>query len=288
MNDFDNYRESRWEERKRRREERRQKRRAEWKAHFRCDGPYMNDGRQMRGSGVWTGVFILLIGVAALIKATVTDLPSWFFSWQTFLIALGVFIGIKHGFRGASWFVFMLVGGAFLIPEIYPEITIRRYIWPVVLIVIGLFIMLRHRVRFTGPGNEKKSGSTPGTENATVNEESGDSTEDFINTSSIFGGTSKNILSKNFKGGSVVNVFGGTELFLGQADINGTAVIDTTTIFGGLTLVIPSNWTVKSQATVIFGGLEDKRSITPVTDGTEKILIIKGTVMFGGIDIKNY
>ncbi len=52
-----------------------------------------------RHGHIWTGVFILLIGVAALVKATVTDLPDWLFSWQTFLIALGVFIGIKHGFQ---------------------------------------------------------------------------------------------------------------------------------------------------------------------------------------------
>lgn len=283
MADFENFR----EQRKKWREERR-KRREEWRAHFRCDGPNMYDGRHMRSSGVWTGVFILLIGVAALIKATVTDLPTWFFSWQTFLIALGVFIGIKHSFRGASWFVLMLVGGAFLIPEINPDLSIRRYIWPVALIVIGFFIMLRHRPRFTGPGNEKKSGASPGAEEATVVDETTDSKEDFINATSVFGGTKKNILSKNFKGGNVVNIFGGTEIYLGQADINGTAIIDTTTIFGGLKLVIPSNWTVKSQAAVIFGGIEDKRAITPVTDGNEKVLLIKGTVMFGGIDIKSY
>ena len=39
-------------------------------------------------SNVWTGVFILLIGVAALIRVTVPDLPHWLFSWKTFLIAL--------------------------------------------------------------------------------------------------------------------------------------------------------------------------------------------------------
>ena len=44
-------------------------------------------------SHVWTGVFILLIGVAALIKVSVPDLPQWLFSWKTFLIALGLFWG---------------------------------------------------------------------------------------------------------------------------------------------------------------------------------------------------
>ena len=68
-------------------------------------------------SHIWTGVFILLIGVAALVKASVTDLPDWVFSWQMFLIVLGFFIGLKHRFRGGAWFILMLVGGAFFIPK---------------------------------------------------------------------------------------------------------------------------------------------------------------------------
>ena len=271
--------------REQRREERR-KMREEWKAKFR-DGNYMTGGTPIRSSGVWTGVFILLIGVAALIKATVTDLPYWVFSWQTFLIALGFFIGIKHGFRGGSWFILMLVGGAFLIPEIYPEITIRRYIWPVVLIIVGAYIIIR-RSRFLNEDTEKKNGNKGGIEDAKVIDEPAGSTDDYINATSVFGGTKKNILSKNFKGGNITNIFGGTEIYLGQADINGTAVIETTTIFGGTKLIIPSNWTVRSQAAVIFGGIEDKRSVTATPDGTEKVLLIKGTVMFGGVDIKSY
>jgi predicted membrane protein len=119
-------------------------------------------------------------------------------------------------------------------------------------------------------------------------DETTDSKEDYINSTSIFGGTKKNILSKNFKGGNITNVFGGTEIHLGQADIQGTAVIETTTIFGGTKLIIPSNWTVKSQAAVIFGGVEDKRAVVPTPDASEKILVLKGTVMFGGIDIRSY
>jgi hypothetical protein len=99
------------------------------------------------GGSIWTGVFIILIGIAALIKATVTDLPTWVFSWQMFLIVLGFFIGIRHGFRGPAWLILMLVGGAFLVTEINPDITIRRYIWPMALIVTGIFLVLRPRHR---------------------------------------------------------------------------------------------------------------------------------------------
>ena len=114
------------------------------------------------------------------------------------------------------------------------------------------------------------------------------SQDDYIDTTSIFGGTKKNILTKDFKGGDVVNVFGGTELNLTQADINGTAILELTTIFGGTKLIVPSNWSVKSEAVTIFGGIEDKRQLPPSLDQPEKILLLKGTVIFGGIDIKSF
>lgn len=85
------------------------------------------EGRSRHGH-IWTGAFIILIGVAALIKATVTDLPDWIFSWQSFLILLGFFIGLKHGFKGGAWIILMIIGGAFLVRDIYPDLAIRRYI----------------------------------------------------------------------------------------------------------------------------------------------------------------
>ena len=274
------------EERRDWREERR-KRKEEWRARFR-DGNYMMGGSPNRSSGVWTGVFILLIGVAALLKASMPEFPDWVFTWPMLLIALGFFSGIKHGFRGAFWLILMLVGGAFLAGHINPDLEMRRYIWPIVFIIIGLFLIVAPRRRFVRCGYEKKKNDPQGVEEAKIVDETPETNDDFINATSIFGGTKKNILSKNFKGGNIVNIFGGTEIYLGQADINGTAIIETTTIFGGTKLIIPSNWTVKSQAAVVFGSIEDKRSVTPTTDGTEKILLLKGTVMFGGVDIKNY
>ncbi|MBK7650840.1 MAG: hypothetical protein IPJ20_08920 [Flammeovirgaceae bacterium] len=47
---------------------------------------------------------------------------------------------------------------------------------------------------------------------------------------------------------------------LSQADINGSVIIDVTQIFGGVKLVIPSNWELKSDLTAILGGVDDKRN----------------------------
>ena len=181
----------------------------------------------------------------------------------------------------------MLVGGVFLFDHLNPDISMRRYIWPLALIVVGLFFIVRPRRRnWRDHGSEKKNTGTQ-ENNPLLNEETR-SDEDFVDSTSIFGGAKKNIFSKNFKGGDLVNIFGGTDLDLTQADFTGTAVIELTTIFGGTKLIIPSNWSIKSDAVIIFGGIEDKRKMQTITENPEKTLVLKGTVIFGGIEIKSY
>lgn len=269
-------REQRREERKRRREER-------WKE---LCGP----GHQgqfgivhSRHTGIWTGVFILLIGIVALLRSTVEGFPDWVFSWQMLLVAFGLFIGIRHNFRGGAWLVLLLVGGIFLARDLYPGFSFGR-IWPVVLIVLGLFIIMRPRRGWKWNPNKK----TEGASDSVFTEDIDYTKEDFVDSTSIFGGAKKIIISKNFRGGSLVNIFGGTELDLSQADFSGTAVIELETIFGGTKLLIPSNWSVKSEAVTIFGGIEDKRRMQAGTEAPDKTLLIRGTVIFGGIDIKSF
>ena len=246
------------------------------------------DKRSSHGH-VWTGVFILLIGIAALLKATVTDLPDWVFSWQMLLIALGFFIGFKHGFKGFAWLILIIVGSAFLLRDVYPELAIRRYIWPAALIALGAFLILRPRRKnwLHGSGQEKKY-SAANDSTTILDEEETWSQEDFVDSTSIFGGSKKNILSKEFKGGDIVNIFGGSELNFSQADIKGMAELEITTIFGGTKLIIPANWEVKSEVVAIFGGLEDKRALQPVNESPDRLLVLKGTVVFGGIEIKSF
>lgn len=276
MTEMQDSREERRAERRRRREER-------WRD--RCGPGHQGGFGIVHSNGSkWTGVFILVIGVAALLKATLTDFPDWLFSWQMLLIAFGLFIGLRHNFRGPGWLVLVLIGGIFLLNEIYPEITFRRYMWPLAIIVVGLFIILRPRRGWKFDSNKK----TEGAGDSFFSEDIDYSKDDFVDSTSIFGGAKKIVISKNFKGGDLVNIFGGTELDLSQADFTGIAVIELTTIFGGTKLLVPSNWSVKSEAVTIFGGIEDKRKMQPVTEAPEKILVIRGTVIFGGIDIKSF
>ncbi len=260
--------------------ERFENRKKRWEARMESRG---------RHGHIWTGLFIILIGVAALVKASFTNLPDWIFSWQVFLIILGFFLGLKHSFKGSAWLILILIGSGFLIRDFYPDLSIRRYIWPSVLVLIGGIILLRPRHRNFGSNDfEKKSFNSSGVEDATIIDEAYNTKEDFLNSTCILSGCKKIIISKNFKGGDVVSIFGGTELDLSQADMSKPAVIEITTIFGGTKLIIPSNWDIKTDVVNILGGIEDKRRMQTVTGQPEKTLILKGTVLFGGIEIKSY
>ena len=261
-----------WQEKQARREERRARREERMQR--------WNSGNDRNGR-LWTGVFLLIIGGVALLKSFAFDIPDWLFSWQMLLIALGLFIGLRHNFHGGAWFILILIGGAFLANDYFLKGDLHKHIWPVIIIVLGAFFIFR-------PGRSMHEQRKKWEEQLKLQGEGAPSKEDFIDATSIFGSTKKNILSKHFVGGDITNIFGGTELNLTQADIPGQAVIDITTIFGGAELFVPSHWMVKSEIVTIFGGVEDKRVMSTVIDTPDKVLILKGTVIFGGIEIKNF
>ena len=107
-----------------------------------------------------------------------------------------------------------------------------------------------------------------------------------LDITSIFAGIKKRVLSKQFKGGDITCVFGGAELNLMNADFKSPIVLDVTMIFGGTKLIMPPNWELRSEVTAIFGGVDDKRPQASTVP--EKIIILSGTLMFGGIEVNSF
>lgn len=248
-------------------------------------------------SRVLSGLLILAIGVAFLLERMGFPFPSWLFTWPVILIILGLFDGIKNGFRGPTWIVLLLIGGIFLIDIIQPDYSLKRYTWPLVVIAVGLMVIFRpkrNRMKFYSPMQEDRYKHDPVSESKPYSEPMHDfgsenyNGEDYLDAVAIFGATRRIIVSKSFKGGELVSIFGGHEVDLRQADIQGKVVLDVTQIFGGTKLIVPSGWHVKSEMVALLGGIEDKRQMASVTINPEKILILKGTSIFGGIDIRNY
>ena len=53
-------------------------------------------------------------------------------------------------------------------------------------------------------------------------------------------------------------------------------------------MIIPRDWNVKIDIVALFGGVGDKRDIVDNPDNDERVLYIKGFVMFGGGEIKSF
>lgn len=253
------------------------------------------------------GILVVIAGSLFLAKELGADIPHWIFTWKIFLIALGIITGIKHNFRNAWWFLLVAIGGIFLAVDFYPELNIKQLLWPIFIILFGIIMIFKprrkHKYRRWGKFYEKKYGKDyvekynsyyenkygSKVEHSECFAKESSSTDDYVEFTTFMGSVKKNILSKNFKGGEVSNVFGGTELNLSQADIDNTATLELDNVFGGTRLVIPANWEVHSESvSVIMGTIEDKRPVQTSNLDNPKILILKGTTVMGGIEIKCY
>jgi predicted membrane protein len=95
-------------------------------------------------------------------------------------------------------------------------------------------------------------------------------------------------MSKNFQGGKLTAAFGGVDIDLTQADFTGMATLQVDIIFGGMKLIIPPHWDVRVEVSNIAAGVEDKRLSRISEVDPEKVLLIRGTVFFGGLEIKSY
>jgi predicted membrane protein len=109
-----------------------------------------------------------------------------------------------------------------------------------------------------------------------------------MDSTSIFGGSKKTILSKNFRGGDVTNIFGGAEIDLTMADIDGKVIIDITQLFGGTKIIVPPHWQVVSNLSAVFAGVDDKRLRKTGSGDNNKILVLEGVSIFAGIEIRSF
>lgn len=247
-------------------------------------------------------VGLILLGIGCVLLLRTLDIffiPGWILSWPVLMIAIGCFIGFRQGFNRPSAFVPIIIGVIFLSNRILPDMDLSRFFWPLLVIAFGLWMIMGRKTP-KGLDNlnkwNKKMENDPTISFQPVDSESntsqpnpnsGNFAEDKIESVSIFGGVKKNVVSKNFQGGEIVNFFGGAEINLMQSDINGRVHLEVVQVFGGTKIIVPANWTVHSEMVAIFGGIEDKRP-PQLNAAPEKVLVIQGTSIFGGIDIKSF
>lgn len=250
---------------------------------------------------------------------------NWHNMWPMILIVAGLIIGGNSNFRNPPSYI-LLGLGAFLLLRNITDFDIGAFIWPAIIIGIGLWLLMgknggrpyvprpdRHQ-RFRkpygdfewdkrvndhpdGPANSGASTfSEPGRfdESRPLGEtetDGGDanrfSSEDYLRSTAIFSDVKKIVISKRFRGGEIVNIFGGTDINLIQADLQQPIVIDVFQLFAGMKIIVPAHWKVHSDVVSVFGEVDDKRFSQGMPYDDQKVLYIKGTSIFGGITIKS-
>lgn len=246
--------------------------------------PFGNSTHPGRFSG---GVVLLLIGGALLARQLGTPLPDWLFSWPMLLIVIGLFTGVKVRFRNPGWIIPTAIGVVFLADQFVQGVNLKPFIFPIILIIIGLVFILRPHQSGRHWHDRRPAGRYRQADVADNLSAAADRS-DFIDATAIFGGVKKIVLSKNFQGGDITNIMGGSEINLTQADFKGRIHIDTTNIFGGTKLIIPPHWDVQSEVVAVFGGVDDKRQLNGAALDPDKVVVIDGTCLFGGIEIRSY
>lgn len=232
--------------------------------------------RNQRNSKIFGGLLVITAGVLILLNQIGFAFPPFLLSWEMILIAIGSVMLVKHNFKKTGAYIMILIGLLFMFNDFYPDIINTKFIWPVLIIAFGISMIFK-------TSTSKKQKLEMKREFESLEK------EDHLNSAAFFSGITKKVVTKNFKGATISSVFGGNEVNMSQADFDGEAVIDVTCVFGGVTLIVPSNWKIKSDLTSVFGGIDDQRPIAMSNEGIDdKTLVLKGSCVFGGIEIHSY
>ena len=217
------------------------------------------------------GLGVIAIGVVLLLhNMGIIYARSIFSYWPVLLILVGLASALQPSGSAGRWVgvILIVLGTLLLLDNLY---LIDFYVWdywPLLLILAGLALIRgTRRARATVPPGDAAQGA-------------------MVRGFSLLGGQHLTSSSDDFQGGNVTAILGGCKIDLRGAKIKGTeAVIEVFAMWGGIEIIVPPSWIVTMDGFPILGGLEDKTHPSP--ELSEKKLIIRGTAVMGGIEVKN-
>lgn len=221
------------------------------------------------------GAFILIIGVLALVdKLNIFESLHFFQFWPTVFIAVGI-LKILHSKARSS----MIIGGGLIFVGVVLTLKHLGLLhfnlwdwWPAILIGVGAYIMFKDKGQDGAGTLAFGSGEQVSSDNSC------------LDISVVMGGNKTVSNAQDFKGGDITAVMGGVELDLRGASIQSDAVLNLWATWGGIVIKVPADWSIVNRGTALMGAIEDK-TMSPA--GASKRLIITGTAIMGGVEIKN-
>lgn len=236
------------------------------------------------------GVVLILVAVLRGLRFMSVIDPAVFsaiVSWQSLILALGL-----YGLLTGSFFfggLLTLTGIYFLLPRLsfifgfelpWDTPVIRQLYLTSMLLLAGISILV-----FGAKCIDKAVCYARTSASSSVQQQQMDGV---LQLRGIFTSLDHAVIGKPFMGADIVNIFAGTVLDLRNTDLEqGQTYINVKCVFGGIHVIVPKGWHVTSMTTSVFGGTADKRDLTLKNSDNGKTLVIKGEVVFGGIEIQN-
>lgn len=224
--------------------------------------------RSRFASILWGIVFITIGIFYAGDSFNLWEFRLFFDGWWTLFIIIPCLISIVENGFGTGNAVGLSIGILFLLSSqgIVNSRIVAKLVFPAILILIGIKIIFRDNFN----KNVKKN------MNININKEGR------LEYTSIFSGQKEIYPNQHFSGASILAIFGGIELDLRNAIINEDIVINSTSICGGVDILVPSNVNVKISSIPIFGGAANKAR--PCMNVNAPTIYINATCIFGGLD----
>lgn len=221
-------------------------------------------------SNLLWGFVLIFIGVIFGLNAMeITSINIFFDGWWTLFIIVPCFIGLFNEKDRQGNMIGLVIGVCLLLGclDLIDFVIISKLIIPFILVMIGLSLVFKNSFN-----NKIKK------EISKLNKDGGN---EYFAT---FGGQSIDFGKEKFKSCGLNAIFGGIKCDLREVIVDGDALVNVSAIFGGVTIYVPDNVSVKVSSTPIFGGVNNhKKKGDKEVDST---IYINALCMFGGVDIK--
>lgn len=228
---------------------------------------------RMVSNYIW-GLFLILVGVVLGLNAFgITNINLFFDGWWTVFIIVPSLNGLIKGEDRTGALIGLIIG-VFLLLSCQDVIDFSLFVKlfiPVILITIGLSIIFKDKAKDVVV---KKIGK--------INDKEIDMAHTYTST---FSEEKINLDNEKLENCAINSIFGSVSLDLRNAIIDEDILINNYVVFGGVTIKVPKDVNVVVKTTSIFGGVDNKTGRNKSKENV-KTIYIKGTILFGGIDIK--
>lgn len=219
------------------------------------------------------GIVLIAVGLVLGLNAMgITNINIFFDGWWTLFIIVPCFINLFKENEKTGNLIGLLVGIVLLLCcQNFLDIDkVWQLIFPAILIIIGISFIFKDVFDKKLSENIKKLNDKLSKDN---------------DCCATFSGQNVNYDGEKFEGGSFTAVFGGIKCDLSKAIIDEDIVINASSTFGGIDLIVPEDVNVKLKSSSIFGGVDDKRK-NRVEKENAKTIYVNATCLFGGVEVK--